>query len=145
MRIRPAAQEGRSVQPKGSEGGGSVGGNRWSWRKGRERVGSGILGSFSIEAEDPSWDPTLAARHLFLPVNAVHRTGFHGFLDAVLRPAFRQDDLRFLLVLVEGEHLGTQCHTGLAARALLGIDEDASGHDDIAFVWGLPGPSAFFP
>jgi hypothetical protein len=65
---------------------------------------------------------------ILLPVDAFHGTGGHGFLDAILGAAFRQNHLSFFFLLVESEYLRAKFYAALTADALFGVDNYFLGH-----------------
>jgi hypothetical protein len=70
------------------------------------------------------FDPT----SILFPTDAFGRAGFDGFLDAVLGPAFRQDDLGFFFIFVKGENLFAEFNTTFTSDAFIFIDHDALSH-----------------
>jgi hypothetical protein len=65
---------------------------------------------------------------ILFPTDAFGRAGFDGFLDAVLGPAFRQDDLGFFFIFVKGENLLTEFNTTFTSDAFIFVDHDTFSH-----------------
>jgi hypothetical protein len=65
---------------------------------------------------------------IFFPADAFGRAGFDGFLDAVLRPPFRLDDLGFFFIFVKGENLLAEFHTTFTPDAFIFVNHDTFSH-----------------
>jgi hypothetical protein len=74
-------------------------------------------------------------RQLFLnPGNALRRAGVNGFFDARILCLGVNDHGHFG-AFIKPEHIWAQFDAGLAAVAVLFIDDNAFGHDTLLFLW----------